>query len=46
MAEIQLQDIIKPENKVYGKSKIMTDTHALLLWLQPWCGSQTDCRSD
>jgi 2-oxoglutarate ferredoxin oxidoreductase subunit beta len=26
MAELQLADIIKPENKVYGKSKIMTDT--------------------
>jgi len=26
MAELQLTDIIKPENKVYGKSKIMTDT--------------------
>ncbi|HNW50591.1 MAG TPA: thiamine pyrophosphate-dependent enzyme [Prolixibacteraceae bacterium] len=25
MAEIQLQDIIKPENKVYGKSKVLTD---------------------
>ena len=25
MAEIQLADIIKPENQVYGKSKIMTD---------------------
>lgn len=26
MAEYQLQDIIKPENKVYGRSKIITDT--------------------
>ncbi len=26
MDELQLADIIKPENKVYGKSKIMTDT--------------------
>jgi 2-oxoglutarate/2-oxoacid ferredoxin oxidoreductase subunit beta len=25
MADLQLQDIIKPENKVYGKSKILTD---------------------
>lgn len=25
MAELQINDIIKPENKVYGKSKIMTD---------------------
>jgi 2-oxoglutarate/2-oxoacid ferredoxin oxidoreductase subunit beta len=25
MSEIQLQDIIKPENKVYGKSTILTD---------------------
>jgi 2-oxoglutarate ferredoxin oxidoreductase subunit beta len=26
MAEYKLDDIIKPENQVYGKSKIMTDT--------------------
>lgn len=26
MSDYQLADIIKPENKVYGKSKIMTDT--------------------
>jgi 2-oxoglutarate/2-oxoacid ferredoxin oxidoreductase subunit beta len=25
MADLQLQDIVKPENKVYGKSKILTD---------------------
>lgn len=25
MADLQLQDIIKPENQVYGKSKILTD---------------------
>ncbi len=25
MADLQIQDIVKPENKVYGKSKILTD---------------------
>ncbi|HNZ71226.1 MAG TPA: thiamine pyrophosphate-dependent enzyme [Prolixibacteraceae bacterium] len=25
MADLQLQDIIKPENRVYGKSKVLTD---------------------